>query len=183
MKYTLNWLIELEKEEHKRIKYLFFWGHQKTKNGELSSSCFSQWWDSPFNVDNVKYNSAEHWMMAQKALLFDDKETYEKIILARTPAQAKALGREVKNFNDLLWNEKRCDIVVQGNVEKFTQNEELKTFLLNTNDRILVEASPVDTIWGIGLTSDDKNVENPQKWRGLNLLGFALMEARDILQK
>jgi predicted NAD-dependent protein-ADP-ribosyltransferase YbiA (DUF1768 family) len=55
MKYTLNWLIELEKEEHKRIKYLFFWGHQKTKNGELSSSCFSQWWDSPFNVDNVKY--------------------------------------------------------------------------------------------------------------------------------
>lgn len=181
MTYNLDWLIN-NVEKGTRAKYLFFWGHQKSKSGELTSSCFSQWWISPFIIDKVKYNTAEHWMMAQKALLFDDKENYEQIILAKSPAEAKSLGRKVRNFDDTTWNSKRFEIVVKGNFEKFTHDEGLKDFLLNTKDRVLVEASPVDSIWGIGLTADSEKAENPKCWNGLNLLGFALMEVRDMIR-
>ncbi len=181
MAYNLEWLIDnFEKETG--IKYLFFWGHQKSKNGDLTSSCFSQWWVSPFIVDNVVFNTAEHWMMAQKALLFEDNEMYEKIIIAKSPAEAKALGRRVRNFDDATWNAKRFDIVLKGSLQKFTQHKDLKEFLLNTKDRVLVEASPTDRIWGIGLTADSEKAENPNLWNGLNLLGFALMEVRDIIK-
>lgn len=182
MIYSLDWLIE-NFEKGKRIKYLFFWGHQKSKSGDITSSCFSQWWTSPFVVDDIKYDTAEHWMMAQKALLFNDKDTYNEIIAATSPAEAKALGRQVKDFDDNVWNEKRFDIVVRGSIHKFGQHKELTDFLINTKDRVLVEASPVDRIWGIGLTADSEKAENPTRWNGLNLLGFALMEARDILNK
>ncbi|WP_229217079.1 NADAR family protein [Dyadobacter luteus] len=120
-------------------------------------------------------------MMAQKAMLFGDLDTYDRILNARTPAEAKDLGRKVKNFDEDVWNKERINIVIQGNLQKFGQNKNLKDFLLNTKDRVLVEASPVDTIWGIGLAADDVKTENPSKWDGLNLLGFALMTARDIL--
>ncbi len=182
MTYNLDWLIK-NFEKGNKIKYLFFWGHQKSKTSNLTSSCFSQWWVSPFMVDNIKYNTAEHWMMAQKAFLFNDNDSYNKIIAAKSPAEAKALGRQVKNFEDAVWNEKRFDIVVKGSLYKFGQNDEFKTFLLNTKDRVLVEASPVDRIWGIGLTADSDKAENPNLWNGLNLLGFALMETRDILNR
>lgn len=181
MTYNLDWLID-NFESRKRTKYLFFWGHQKSQSGELTSSCFSQWWESPFIVDKIKFNTAEHWMMAQKALLFDDKEIYNKIIIAKSPAEAKALGRQVRNFDDQTWNNKRFDIVVRGSLEKFTQQKDLKEFLLNTKERVLVEASPVDRIWGMGLTADSEKAENPKQWNGLNLLGFALMEARDVIR-
>lgn len=181
MVYNLEWLTG-QFESEKRIKYLFFWGHQKSKSGELTSSCFSQWWASPFTVDGVKFNTAEHWMMAQKALLFDDKEIYEQVIMAKSPAEAKALGRQVRNFDEATWNNKRFEIVLKGSLEKFTQHEDLKAFLLNTKERVLVEASPVDSIWGIGLAADSDKAENPKLWNGLNLLGFALMEVRDIIK-
>ena len=182
MTYSLEWLIE-NFEKGKRFKFLFFWGHQKSKSGELTSSCFSQWWTSPFVVENVRYNTAEHWMMAQKALLFNDRETCEKIIVAKSPTEAKALGRQVNNFDEATWNSKRFDIVVQGSLAKFTQHKDLKEFLLNTKERVLVEASPVDRIWGIGLTANSEKAENPKRWNGLNLLGFALMEVREIIRK
>lgn len=182
MTYHLDWLIDIF-EMGGRIKYLFFWGHQKSISGDLTSSCFSQWWASPFFVDNVKYNTAEHWMMAQKALLFSDIETYHKIIVAKSPAEAKTLGRQVRNFNDSIWNDHRFEIVVKGSLQKFEQHHDLKTFLLNTKDRVLAEASPVDRIWGIGLSADSDNAENPRSWPGLNLLGFALMDVRDMLKE
>lgn len=116
MTYNIDWLIETF-ERGKRAKYLFFWGHQKSKSGELTSSCFSQWWASPFTVNQVMFNTAEHWMMAQKALLFNDKKIYDKIISVKTPAEAKALGRHVRDFDNTIWNVKRFDIVVQGNLE------------------------------------------------------------------
>jgi len=163
-------------------KFLFFWGHQPNKDGSISKTCFSQWWLSSFEVDKVIYKTAEHWMMAKKAELFNDKEVLEKIIKANSPAEAKKLGREVKNYDDKLWLANRYEIVKQGNYHKFSQNIDLKTFLLNTKDRVLVEASPVDPIWGIGMASDHKDVMNPEKWKGLNLLGFALMEVRDELR-
>ncbi len=163
-------------------KFLFFWGHQPNKDGSISKTCFSQWWLSSFKVDKVIYKTAEHWMMAKKAELFNDNEILAKIIKANSPAEAKKLGREVKNYDDKLWLANRYEIVKQGNYHKFSQNKDLKTFLLNTKDRVLVEASPIDSIWGIGMATDHKDVSNPEKWKGLNLLGFALMEVRDELK-
>ncbi|SUY42887.1 NADAR family protein [Clostridium perfringens] len=89
----------------------------------------------------------------------------------------------VKNFNENIWNERKIDIVVKGNIEKFSQNEELKKFLLNTKNKIIVEASPYDSIWGVGLSVNNENITNPNKWSGKNLLGFALMEVRDFLNE
>ncbi|MBB1193722.1 DUF1768 domain-containing protein [Flavobacterium sp. SOK18b] len=162
-------------------KFLFFWGHQPSKDGIITKTCFSQWWVSPFIVDGITYKTAEHWMMAKKAELFNDNEVLEKIIQANSPAEAKKLGREVKNYDDVLWLANRYEIVKQGNFHKFSQHSDVKEFLINTKERILVEASPVDAIWGIGMAGDHKDVLNPEKWRGLNLLGFALMEVRDEL--
>jgi ribA/ribD-fused uncharacterized protein len=181
MEYNLEWLIDNFRKS-KKLKYLFFWGHQSSKNGDITASCFSQWWTSPFVVDKVRYNTAEHWMMAQKALLFNDKESFTKIVAAKSPAEAKALGRKVVNFDDAVWHEKRFAIVLQGCMHKFGQNDSIRDFLLNTKQRVLVEASPVDKIWGIGLSADDDKAENPTRWNGLNLLGFALMEAREKLR-
>lgn len=181
MQYNLEWLIATV-EKKNRVKFLFFWGHQKSKSGELTAACFSQWWAAPFTVDGVRYNTTEHWMMAQKALLFNNPEIYQQIIAARLPAEVKALGRQVRNFDEAVWNANRSAIVVSGNLEKFRQHADLQDFLLNTKEHILVEASPVDSIWGIGLAADNARAENPQQWNGLNLLGFALMEVRDLLR-
>jgi ribA/ribD-fused uncharacterized protein len=164
-------------------KFLFFWGHHPSKDGTITKTCFSQWWESSFLVEGIEYKSAEHWMMAKKAALFNDKEIFEKIIYCKTPAEAKKLGREVQNYNDTIWLENRFEIVKNGNLHKFSQSKDLKTFLLNTNERIIVEASPVDPIWGIGMASDHKDIDTPEKWKGLNLLGFALMEVRYELRK
>ena len=147
----------------------------------IAKTCFSQWWESPFVVDGQTYSSAEHWMMAEKARLLDDLEIHSKIVNTKSPAEAKKLGRQVKDFDQAIWNTHRGQIVVNGNYHKFSQNPDLKSFLLKTNNRILVEASPVDPIWGIGFDVTHSSASNPTEWRGLNLLGFALMEVRDLL--
>ncbi|MFK7774540.1 MAG: NADAR family protein [Saprospiraceae bacterium] len=180
MKYNLDWIYE-EAQSNKQIKYLFFWGHQPSKDGSITSSCLSQWWLCEFVVDDILYKSAEHWMMAEKARLFQDNEILEKIINCQSPAEAKKLGRQVRNFEVEKWNEARYEIVKKGNHFKFEQNVEMKTFLRNTKNRVLVEASPVDPIWGIGLAKDNRKSQYPNQWKGLNLLGFALMEVREEL--
>lgn len=164
------------------VKYIFFWGHQLVKGVQVDKSCFSQWYNAPFEVDGHHYKTAEHFMMAKKAELFSDEKIIQKIIQAKTPGEAKKLGREVKGFNERIWLEKRFDLVVEGNYHKFSQNKILKDFLLTTDNRVLVEASPVDKIWGIGMASDHKDIQNPYKWNGLNLLGYALMQVREKLQ-
>ncbi|MCD2527785.1 NADAR family protein [Providencia huaxiensis] len=164
----------------KKFKYVFFWGHQAKQN-QITKSCFSQWYPSPFIVNNHRFASAEHFMMAEKARLFGDIETLDKIIYAPNPGAAKAFGREVRRFKQDVWDENRFAIVVAANMAKFSQNKELGQFLLSTNERVLVEASPVDKIWGIGLAEDAENIENPLTWKGLNLLGFALMDVRSQL--
>lgn len=165
-----------------RAKYVFFWGHQKPKSG-ISKTCFSQWYESSFDSDGVRYLTAEHYMMASKAKLFGDKHSEEKVIEATNPGEAKKIGRAVLGFNEEVWCERRFEIVVQANLLKFQQNEELGDFLLGTGERVLVEASPVDKVWGIGLAADNSAAENPNLWKGLNLLGFALMEVRELLSK
>ncbi|MFK0189958.1 NADAR family protein [Kitasatospora sp. NPDC090308] len=161
-----------------RPKYLHFWGHQPQRDGRIGPGALSQWWPSPFTVDGVEYRTAEHWMMAGKARLFRDEEIVPRILRARTPAEAKKLGRQVRGFDDERWVAQRFELVVNGSTEKFGQDEQLRTYLLRTGERVLVEASPLDRIWGIGLAADDERAATPAQWRGLNLLGFALMEAR-----
>ncbi|SDD57475.1 ADP-ribosylglycohydrolase family protein [Pedobacter soli] len=164
-------------------KFLMFWGHQPAPNGEITKTCFSQWWLSAFVHEGINYKTAEHWMMAKKAELFGDTTILAKILDAKTPAEAKKLGREVSHYHDDIWVKNRFEIVRQGNYLKFSQNEALKDYLLATEKRILVEASPVDSIWGIGLAHDHPDAAYPEKWKGLNLLGFALMQVRDELKR
>lgn len=165
-----------------KLKYVFFWSHRPGKSG-VSASCFSQWYDASFVVDGQIYLTAEHYMMAEKAALFGDSETRAQVLLAPTPGAAKALGRGVVGFEEETWLEHRFAIVCRGNLAKFSQNRELGEFLIHTEARVLVEASPVDSVWGIGLAQDDEKIADPNLWPGLNLLGFALMEVRADVAK
>ena len=163
------------------IDYVFFWGHRPPKSG-VSKSCFSQWYEAPFEADGIVYPTAEHYMMAGKAKLFHDGETLAKILTAKTASEAKKLGRLVKGFDDDIWQKHRFDIVVSANLAKFGYFPELKAFLMSTSRRVLVEASPTDRIWGIGLAANDSKSTDPSQWKGLNLLGFAVMEVRQQLR-
>lgn len=164
-----------------RADYLFFWGHTVKDPSRVGQECLSQWYGAGFEINGVFYPTAEHYMMSEKARLFDDDVALEKILASRPPGDAKILGRTVKNYQDTIWKQHRFDIVIRGNHAKFSQNPELKTFLLNTHNKILVEASPRDRIWGIGMGKTNPDALNPSKWRGMNLLGFALMSVRNTL--
>lgn len=120
-------------------------------------------------------------MMYQKAALFGDHSAVKRLLTASNPGEAKAIGREVLGFDQTKWDQHRFEIVVSVNMAKFSSDPALKEFLLNTGNRVLVEASPVDKIWGIGLAEDHPACENPNQWKGANHLGFALMEVRDQL--
>ncbi|MEJ2611786.1 MAG: NADAR family protein [Candidatus Thiodiazotropha sp.] len=163
-----------------KVKYIYFWGHQE-KGSDVSKSCFSQWYKSPFYEGDNRFITAEQYMMYHKAKLFCDKKACDKILHSSNPGEAKLIGRKVLSFKQEVWEEKRFDIIVNGNLAKFSQNKKLGEFLTNTKERVLVEASPVDKIWGIGLAQDNPASNDPSRWRGLNLLGFALMEVRDKL--
>ena len=163
-------------------KYLFFWGHQPQPDGSVGKGCFSQWWPAQFMVDGVTYPTAEHFMMTAKARLFGDAEMAARIPVAGHPQEAKALGRRVRGFDEQLWAQRRFDLVVAGNVAKFGQHPALRDYLLATGERVLVEASPRDRIWGIGMSAANELATSPGQWRGGNLLGFALMEARHQLR-
>lgn len=163
-------------------KYLAFWGHQPPPGGGAGKGCLSQWWPSAFTVDGATYASAEHFMMAAKALLFGDAETAERIRAAAHPRRAKDLGRQVRGFDEQRWAERRFGLVVTGNLAKFGQHADLRDFLVGTGSQVLVEASPRDKIWGIGLAADHEHSTSPEHWPGLNLLGFALMEVREQLR-
>jgi len=165
------------------IPFLFFWGHQPAADGELNKSCFSQFWAAPFKVDGHVYPTAEHWMMAGKAKLFGDEVALKVILEANSPAAAKKEGRLIKNFVSAVWDKHKFDLVVAGNYHKFSQHEQMKKYLLATGDKVLVEASPRDRIWGIGLGGDNPAASIPAKWKGENLLGFALMEVREKLKQ
>ncbi|KAF9791865.1 hypothetical protein BJ322DRAFT_996776 [Thelephora terrestris] len=174
-----------------KTDYLFFWRPQDPNGwaGQWSRSAFT----APLSAAIPHASStphtfptAEHWIMACKAALFSDTATLELILEETTKAETeprdiKALGRKVACFDEDTWVEHREEIVYRGNLYKFGQNEELKEALLGTGDLILVEASPLDKIWGIGFTGD-KAMENREKW-GLNLLGIALMRVRGELAK
>ncbi|MDQ0088655.1 ribA/ribD-fused uncharacterized protein [Paenibacillus anaericanus] len=164
-----------------KFKFMFFWGHTPPKDGGVDKSCFSQWWMSPFEVEGTEYSCAEQFMMAEKAKLFGDDEMLDAILKAKHPKEMKAYGRAVRNFNNDIWDKECYEIVKRGSMAKFSQDSKLGDYLKSTKNRILVEASPQDRIWGIGMVQSNPDAENPVKWRGRNLLGFALTEVREEL--
>lgn len=164
------------------VEYLFFWGHTVKNNDSIvNKACLSQWYPASFTIDDIIYPTAEHYMMHQKALLFGDYENAYKIVKAESAHEAKLLGRQVKNFDATIWQKHSFDIVVIGNLAKFSQHQHLKEFLMSTQNAVLVEASPNDIIWGIGLSETHPDATNLIKWKGRNVLGFALMHVRDII--
>jgi len=177
MPYSLSWLLA-----QPAPKYLFFWGHTPRQAGEVDKSCFSQWFPAAFAVAGETYPTAEHWMMAEKARLFEDEAVRQRILGSQHPREAKKLGRLVQGFDPTRWDEVKFNLVVAGNYYKFSQHAALKDYLLTTGDRVLVEASPVDAIWGSGVAADHPAAARPEQWPGANLLGFALMVVRDQLR-
>jgi len=143
---------------------------------------FSQWMHSPFTVDGVEYTCAEQYMMAMKADTFGDKESLKKIMATEDPREQKALGRKVKGFKPETWDKLAKAFVYRANLSKFS-NPILKQILLNTGDKELVEASPYDKIWGIGMSETDPDRLDKTKWKGTNWLGEVLMQVRDTLKK
>ena len=179
-RYSQAWLLE-QCKEGVPLEYLFFWGHTKWQQQAVGTFLFSQWYPSPFTVEGRTYRTAEHWMMAEKARLFGDEEAVVRILRAETPKEAKELGRQVKGFDAETWEQHGYGMVVAGNRHKFEQTPLFKDYLLSTGNKIFVEASPVDPVWGIGHAQESAVAKNPFLWRGENKLGFALMEVRDQL--
>ena len=138
---------------------------------------------SEFTVNGITFSSMEQYMMYQKAVCFKDEEIAEKILATTDVAVIKALGRKVKGYNDGYWNGVRQLLVYEGLKEKFTQNENLKKLLLDTEDSILAEGAVNDRIWGIGLSMKDSNRLESEKWRGQNLLGYAMMMVRNWIKE
>jgi len=153
-------------------KYTLFYG------GMLSN-----WAKCKFTYNGHTFNTSEQAMMYAKAIVFDNFEIANKILETQDPMIQKKLGREVIGYVDEVWSELRFNIVIDILIEKFSQNQKMKEYLISTYPSTLVEASPYDRIWGIGLSEDDPDALDATKWRGFNLLGFALMEARAVLIK
>jgi len=165
------------KSEAQQQTPVYFYGHAKGK----PYACFSQFFPCAFTIDDNKYSHAEQYMMAEKARVMGDEKTRLRILKATTPSQMKALGRKVTPFDPSKWDRHKRDVVFRGNLAKFQQNPGLKSTLLGTGSRTIVEAAKNDRIWGIGLSVSE--AESGAKWRGQNLLGKALMQVRDALKE
>jgi ribA/ribD-fused uncharacterized protein len=151
--------------------HVFFWGSE-----------FSNWHDCKFEYLGNPFSNSEQAFMSRKAAYFEDWEGFEKILkYGHNPSVAKKLGREVKNFNAQEWMEVCFKEMVDVNLAKYSQNPGLKDLLLSTGEKTIVEASPYDKIWGIGLYWNNDDCLDETKWRGMNLLGKALMEVRKQL--
>ena len=161
--------------------YLPFYGHT-AEPGRITNAVYSQFYPVEFQVDGVRYHWAEQWMMAAKARLFGDQEALAAILQAGEPLECKKIGRTVRNYDDGQWSAARFDLVVAGNIAKFGQNQPLREHLLGSDDAILVEAAPRDQIWGIGFGRENPAAQDPLRWRGRNLLGFALIKVRAVLR-
>jgi ribA/ribD-fused uncharacterized protein len=150
--------------------FAFFWG-----------SPFSQWYKSPFTMAGATFETAEHYMMYGKATIFGDAKIAKDILRTKDPKKVKALGKQVGGFLENTWNLHKYNVVYSGNIEKFKQNKELAYLLILSGDLELVEASPYDKIWGIGMGVDNPNITDKSKWQGENLLGKVLMDVRKYL--
>ncbi|MEZ4252565.1 MAG: NADAR family protein [Polyangiales bacterium] len=167
-------------ERGAKLDYVFFW-RPNEREGELTKACFSNWYPTPIELDGRTWATTEHYMMFAKARIFGDEASMERIAASTSPAEAQKLGRKVSPYADEPWAAQRYFHVFRCVRAKFEQHPELGRFLRETGDRVLVEASPRDRIWGIGMAEDDAEARHPSRWKGLNLLGFVLMDVRDEL--
>ena len=168
--------------KYSKDDFVFFWGHTDRQSDGIGKQCLSQWYMAPMTIDGVYYNCMEQYLMAEKARTFGDDDTEALIMAEYNQMTIKKLGRQVAGYDDEVWKADRQEISVRGNIYKFAQNPKLKEFLLSTGDKIIVEASPKDLIWGIGLDENHPDAVVPSRWQGENLLGFALMEVREHLR-
>lgn len=180
MKYDIEKIRQLARQ-NPDTAILYFWGHTPNPK-KMTTACFSQWYDCYFTVDGEQYHTAEQFMMASKARLFGDEEVFQEIMAADNPSDYKKLGRKIRGFEHTLWDARKFDIVVEGNKAKFSQNPDIREFLLSTGDAIIAEASPYDKIWGIGLDREQALKGTVEQWKGENLLGCVLMDVRDWLR-
>ncbi len=153
-------------------KFVFFWE---------TADIYSNWYPSKFRMEGNTFANSEQAMMYEKAKLMGDEMSMAKILKTTNPKKVKELGRKVKPWKEDLWKKHRLEIMTKVCLAKFKANPTLTEKLKATGDKILVEASPYDDIWGIGMRDSDEGVENPKKWKGLNLLGIALMNVRKLL--
>lgn len=150
---------------------------------------FSQWAKSSFVQhlidlpDLYRFNCCEQYMMASKAVLFDDMAALEAIMLSTSPSEQKSLGRTVKNFDPQIWNDRARDIVFLGNIAKFGQNPDLWDELNATGEKYLVEGAHYDPVWGVKLAWNDPLILDEKNWRGTNWLGEVLMRVRRYLRE
>lgn len=151
-------------------QFVFFW---------RTEDVYSNWHPSVFVVNGTEYQNAEQFMMAEKARLMGDSATLQLIMATADPRDIKALGRKIKPWDETLWVANRERVMLEGVIAKFDQNPDMLTELLLTEEREIVEASPYDRIWGIGLEENDDRVLDKTHWQGLNLLGIACMQARN----
>lgn len=152
--------------------HVFFWGSE-----------FSNWYSCKFEYEDNEFFNSEQAFMWKKALHFNDRNIAEEILKTANPKRAKELGREIKNFNADEWLKVSFDIMVEVNIAKYSSDPYLRDILESTGNKTIVEASPTDSLWGIGLHWSDDRVLDESKWQGMNLLGEALMKVRRILNE
>jgi len=149
--------------------HIYFW-----------NSVFSNFYHINFNYKGFNFKNSEQAFMWEKAKFFNDDYTADLILLSTVPYQAKKLGRQVKNYNDEMWSDVRYKFMYEINIAKWRKMEDL---ILSTGDKILVEASPFDKIWGVGLGENDNKILDDNNWKGLNLLGEVLMDVRRKIKR
>jgi ribA/ribD-fused uncharacterized protein len=158
--------------------FVHFSGHTAKETGYLSN-----WYESPFELEGLKFTSVEQAMMYKKAILMGDHAVAQHVMTTQDPKRIKALGRQVQNFDAAKWDEHKVAIVTSALMAKFSQNEDLKRRLLETEDATLVEAAHYDKIWGNGLSANHPDANKPEAWPGQNLLGQCLMSVRSTLRR
>lgn len=160
------------------MNMVYFWKPKLKNYGVLDAACCCQWWLSKFTFEGVEFRSAEHAMMYGKAKMFNDPQAMAAILEERHPHAAKAIGRQVRNFNVNTWDTESYELVRAINEAKFTQDPALKKWLMSLpKNTVFVETSPYDRLWGIGLAENEPvDLTNIKNWQGQNKLGFAITE-------
>lgn len=154
-------------------EFCLFWGQ---------ASPFSSWRASFFEIDGIKYSSGEQRMMHCKAAMFNDEVVAAAVMRTPSPWRQKALGRSIAHYDEAVWAEARLDMMIEAVWHKAMQDEDIKEYLLSTGEALIVEASPEDPVWGIGLRADDPLARDRSQWRGGNLLGLAWTAAREMIR-